>query len=416
MKNFSRSWELLIAGIVLTILAIVVAESVNPSISANQAGFVMADLGNDPKVNDDGLQARERQRTRRGMERAKRETERAKREIERAKREIARMEREAAKEIDAAEVVLFPRRGQVATERTAENSSARSSTSSPAIPYTFLNLSGKLIDASEVDVLHIQLDGGHITLLGQEEVDRMDFDFRRDGKSLSKEEIESSYKIEFKVNGNQADLTISKKNTSFWNNGGGITLNALVPPSLNVSAQTDGGHLTAEHLTGKITLETKGGHITGNDLKGEQKFITRGGHITIKNAEGKAEYKTYGGHVSVDHFVGALKATTNGGHLSFEDFSGQLVGHTNGGNINANFKAISGDVDLSTNAGNVSVAIPRDARLNLDARGMKVDLDGELSSFKGTHNHKSIDGSLNGGGSDLKVKTNVGKVYINIEQ
>lgn len=254
------------------------------------------------------------------------------------------------------------------------------------------------------------------------------------------EDVINNFQIEFNQDGN--DVEITGKNPS---RGAGffdemnrlrVEYTVTVPKQYNVNLQTAGGSIDVDDLNGQIYARTAGGSLTfGNSagpvnaktaggsirLQSSQNDVelkTAGGSITIGGVEGDVQAHTSGGSISIGHVKGSLEAKTAGGSISIDGVTNTVDASTSGGSIRATLLGQpEGDCRLSTSAGGVSVDLPENVRLNIEARTMGGKIFTDLPiTVRGEISKSKIEGMLNGGGPLLELKTSAGNISISKEK
>jgi hypothetical protein len=139
---------------------------------------------------------------------------------------------------------------------------------------------------------------------------------------------------------------------------------------------------------------------------------TSGGSIGISDLKGKVDAHTSGGSISLGHIDGLVDVRTSGGSISVDEVTGTIKAHTSGGSVSAKIsRQPTGDSKLTTSGGSITVYLADDIAVDLTARtsGGRVhsefDVNGETSK-------RSINGTINGGGPKLILKTSGGGVRV----
>jgi hypothetical protein len=194
----------------------------------------------------------------------------------------------------------------------------------------------------------------------------------------------------------------------------------------NVIASSGGGSVSVGHAAA-VMVETGGGSVDLGTCTGEAKVETGGGSIDLGDINGPVTLETGGGSIKLNGARGPVKVSTGGGNLDLWKLSQGVRAETGAGTITAEFvgtpPAGSNSYSLlETSAGDVIVYIASDVKLSIKATiqtafGHKITSDfGELkvSTEGGDWGPKTIyaDGSLNGGGPLLKVRTTIGNIFI----
>ena len=225
-----------------------------------------------------------------------------------------------------------------------------------------------------------------------------------------------------------------------------------------VSAETGGGSIDAGTIGGDLSLHTGGGSIEVRKAKGKVVAETGGGSVEIQSGMQGATIETGGGSIEVRQCNGKVKVSTGGGSIDLGDIGGPVDMDTGGGSIHltsakGHVRAQTGgggielygvpsaraetgaggitvklvnaggernDSLLETSAGDITVYIANDVGITVRA---SVDLgnghritsdfpDIHVRSEGGGYGPKTLtaEGSLNGGGPVLKVRTTTGDI------
>lgn len=240
--------------------------------------------------------------------------------------------------------------------------------------------------------------------------------------------------------------------------GGGI----LVHDATNsVTARTVGGSINIENVGGDVTARNGGGPITIGNVRGRAEISGVGSNINI-NSVGSGSVDIDGGCISVNHSGGDLVVKTTGGSVTLGSIDGNVTAETGGGNIRlgsarglVTATAANGNIELwklsrgaraqsstgaitaeflggrgafndsllRTTSGDVRVYLNNKVAATVHASsamasGMGIQTDfkelrivSEGSAF-GPNSPRSMfaEGTLNGGGPQLKVLTTVGQI------
>jgi DUF4097 and DUF4098 domain-containing protein YvlB len=248
--------------------------------------------------------------------------------------------------------------------------------------------------------------------------------------------------------------------------GGNLTLNDVRG---DARLKTMGGRirLTNSELDGK--LETMGGEVFFRDVIGDVRGSSMGGNVSYKNVQRRSggygspsrsgkdlkevgletvQISTMGGAIEVEDAPEGADVHTMGGNIRIEDASEFVRAKTMGGDIRID--AIDGWVDAITMAGDVEVFVTgRGGEVNLSSNsgdivlhvpsGFSMDLDLEIAFTRNSRKTYNIDSpgsarstttsewdhdhgtprkyirsteSLNGGGNSVKIRTINGNITV----
>lgn len=237
-------------------------------------------------------------------------------------------------------------------------------------------------------------EGGTITVRSRRSKDRDRWIWR------GHVEMDAKYTVRVPKNYN-ADLRTS---------GGSISADGLTG---EVEADTNGGKLKFMQLTGPLDARTSGGSIVLENCTGPLEVSTSGGSIDCQNGSGSLEAHTSGGSIVVRNFRGAADVKTSGGKLTFENVNGPLTGKTSAGSITAVLpQPVPGDVSLITSAGSIDIAIPEKAAMSVEAKAGMGKIRTEIPMLTNRSSDSRLEGTFNGGGKSLVLRTGVGSINI----
>ena len=237
--------------------------------------------------------------------------------------------------------------------------------------------------------------------------------------------------------------------------GGAIILDDIGGP---IRVETGGGHIQVGNVAGDLKVRTGGGNIRIGSVKGKLVAETGGGDVLLASCSQGADLETGAGLVKVEKCVGQVKAETGGGNIELGDIGGEAKIETGGGTIKLTsatgpVKAETGggcielwgvpsahvetgagtitakfvpggdsDSILETATGDVTVYLMAGVKMTVNASieaasGHTITSDFpqiRVSTEGGQWEPKQVsaEGSLNGGGPVLKIRTTMGNIFI----
>jgi predicted transcriptional regulator len=170
-----------------------------------------------------------------------------------------------------------------------------------------------------------------------------------------------------------------------------------------IKLRTSGGSIEMNNLSGNIRASTYGGRIEMNSLSGNICASTNGGKIEMNNLSGNIHAATSGGSVTANNISGFLKTgTSGGGNMKLDNISGSLDAKTSGGTMNVTMLSVSDYVKLE-NDGNINLTLPADQGYNLKIKVHKLQVLGDLKTFIGKMDKKSMNGTVGNGGAEIEI-------------
>jgi len=221
--------------------------------------------------------------------------------------------------------------------------------------------------------------------------------------------------------------------------GGGIDVGNV---GSDLTVRTGGGGIHIGSAKGKVVAESGGGSLVLVSGSAGASLQTGGGSIHVDKCTGEVRAETGGGSIDLGEISGAVSMETGGGTLKVSSASGPIKGETGSGNIelwgvpSAHVETGSGAITakfirgnsgasssvLETGVGDITVYLV--SNINLTVRASIEAANGQqiVSDFPeikisseggGQWGPKlvSAEGSVNGGGPELKVRTTMGNIY-----
>jgi len=266
----------------------------------------------------------------------------------------------------------------------------------------------------DMDEVKIETEGGNVSTTGV--AGRVNAE--SGGGSIRFDDIGGPINAE--TGGGSIDVGTVASDVSLHTGGGSIKVNSAKG---KITAESGGGSVVVVAGAQEAELETGGGSIQVEHCNGRVKAETGGGSIELGDIGGPVEISTGGGSIRLSSAKGPVRAETGGGSI---DLMGVPSAHaeTGGGGISAKFVPTNerNDSELETSAGDITVYLVTNVNITLRAsievaNGHTIHSD--FSEIKvvtegGDYGPKTVtaEGSLNGGGPTLKVRTTTGDVYI----
>ena len=127
-----------------------------------------------------------------------------------------------------------------------------------------------------------------------------------------------------------------------------------------------------------------------------------------------------GGDVAIRDVSGDLEVNVKNGDIKLTNVTGPVVANTVSGDITVRFAPLrQGPSSISTVSGDVDVSLPAATKATLRMRSVsgEVYTDFDINLGKGDDNMRHIggqvvDGSINGGGNALSLKTVSGDIFV----
>ncbi|MBZ5513005.1 MAG: DUF4097 domain-containing protein [Acidobacteriia bacterium] len=187
-----------------------------------------------------------------------------------------------------------------------------------------------------------------------------------------------------------------------------------------VNASTGGGSISVGGASQAVTVSTGGGSVQVQQCGSELYVSTGGGSINVGEVSGKAKLITGGGSIKLTSASGPVVANTGGGGIELYKLMQGARAETGAGPITVEFLGMGTDSTLRTSVGDVIVYVGPQVKLTVKAEldmanGHQIRSDFpdlKITTDGGNYGPKNYyaQGSLNGGGSVLKVRTMSGNI------
>jgi len=205
-----------------------------------------------------------------------------------------------------------------------------------------------------------------------------------------------------------SDLTGNQK---FATSGGSLKVENI---DGKIDGNTSGGSINVSNSHNDINLSTSGGSIEASKCDGKIKLATSGGSLKLEELNGTIEANTSGGSIRANNIQGSLSTHTSGGSVRLENLSCSVDASTSGGSMSVDVTKLGEFVRLSNSGGNIDLTLPKGSGLNLRLSGNKVNTVA-LSNFSGSVDDDNVNGTLNGGGTEVVVRAGSGKINLSLQ-
>ena len=265
----------------------------------------------------------------------------------------------------------------------------------------------------EMDEVKIETEGGNVSTSGI--AGRVDA--QSGGGTIRVDDIGGAINAE--TGGGSIDVGNVASDVSLHTGGGSIKVNSAKG---KIEAESGGGSVTIVSGMQGAVLETGGGSIQVERCAGRVKASTGGGSIDLGDIGGPVEMETGGGSIRLISAKGPVRAETGGGSIELNGVPSARA-ETAAGGITAKFVAANGehhDSELETAAGDITVYLAPNVNISVRAsievangHSIRSDFpDIRVTTEGGDYGPKTVtaEGSLNGGGPVLKVRTTTGDI------
>ena len=223
------------------------------------------------------------------------------------------------------------------------------------------------------------------------------------------------------------DATISSNSGSIEtrNIQGGLHARSLSgnvktgPVRNDVVVNTNSGNIETEHIQGNVQTTSLFGNISIEAVGGNVRARTHSGNIKVSDVSGVIETRSLSGDIKLDHIRGDITANSFSG-----DIDGALFVNDTSDDIRCEMQSLNGDITIQ-----LPIDLPAgiDAQISIGSiidpwlptwwhvqRRIDSDFVLDVSRIEPSPGNYSIEavGEINGGGNDIRLITNDGKIRI----
>jgi hypothetical protein len=194
---------------------------------------------------------------------------------------------------------------------------------------------------------------------------------------------------EVRANRDDVQAVLRELRVEFQPGAGGLTINTRYPKR-NDGVASIFDWLTGDDFNAEVRYELKVPRSMNVDV------TNTNGSIRLTGVNGKHELDTTNGKIEVERCAGSLDASTTNGSITAE-----LTSVTRGEQMR-----------FETTNGRISVALPAALAVEIDASTTNGSIESELPVATTRVSRNSLRGTINGGGTPVRLRTTNGGIEI----
>lgn len=190
-----------------------------------------------------------------------------------------------------------------------------------------------------------------------------------------------------------------------------IDLQVLLPAATSIPLQIklDNGDVYVQDMSADIFAVTSNGDLIASDLGGKAELETRNGDIDVKRVVGDGVFTTNNGDIQVSESFGAVRMETKSGDIDLHEAYSAVTAESLNGDLSLDSSAIAGDWNIQALAGDVTIHLPENANMRVNAH---LSFGDAVTTFPLETAEQSISGIMGNGSHQLNVEVN-GDLAIN---
>ncbi len=239
------------------------------------------------------------------------------------------------------------------------------------------------------------------------------------GGDIKLENIDSD--AELKTDGGDIRTGKVNGNAQISTSGGDLRIGSVTGEAV---IKTSGGSISVGNIGKRAELKTAGGNVYSKNIGGDAEITSGGGNIDAGEISGNAELKTGGGNINIEKANGKVSAKSGAGNINLKNVYGSVNAYSGAGEISvALFPGKTGESDIKTSSGGITLYIPGDAKVTVDAKTSSVSAwgnndsndiisDFQASETENRHSKSHKVYKINGGGNIISLRAVFGTIKI----
>ncbi|MDA0684304.1 MAG: DUF4097 family beta strand repeat-containing protein [Bacteroidetes bacterium] len=199
-----------------------------------------------------------------------------------------------------------------------------------------------------------------------------------------------------------------------WNVDMDISVHILIPSEFNVDLETSHGDLELGNLRGTLKMTSSHGDVHTADVEGDRIWVQTS-HGRISGGDFSAPWvdvQTSHADIAMNSVNSKeFNATTSHADIDIESVVGVSRIVTSHGDVSVELDSADG-AQIETEHGDVELRINAKTGYDLDVRAEEVSISSSLD-VSGRMGEDFVDGSIAGGGAQIRVRTTHGEISVN---
>ncbi len=160
-----------------------------------------------------------------------------------------------------------------------------------------------------------------------------------------------------------------------------VDLEIEVPEASQLAMRQRVGPVTAEGVSGDLSLTSRLGRIRVTDGTGRLRADTGSGSIGVAGFRGEVVADTGSGSVSIENVLGTVNADTGSGSVTLRGIDGDILADTGSGSVR--FQDVTGSINVDTGSGSVrGEGVVAGPSVLIDTGSGSVSLEGDLGAVR----------------------------------
>ncbi len=252
------------------------------------------------------------------------------------------------------------------------------------------------------------------------------------------ERVAERVEVRIRQEGNRVSTEVRRTHPYRWFSWGRqpqvlVHIEIEAPRRSDIDAKNDDGLLSVSGFEGRLALAVDDGDLLARDISGELTAVGDDGNLDLRQVHGSVDVKTDDGDLLAMDVSGELTAVGDDGNLDLRQVNGSvdvriddgdlrldgiltvLRANADDGDLHIRAEAgsrMQADWSIHTDDGSVTVALPENFAADLILRTDDGVTRVDQPITVGAMSRHRISGELNGGGRELRVSSDDGRITI----
>ena len=230
------------------------------------------------------------------------------------------------------------------------------------------------------------------------------------------ERILKEHEVTIEENRKSVEVKLStprKVNKRWQQEYGGTPLKSklvvAVPQDCAVKLVTVTGDVDVGTVGGKLVLKSSAGNLSVDESLADSNANAVSGDVKFGKAAGSLSVNQVSGDLIVKDVLGDLKLNSVSGDVNVDKVFGSANLKSVAGDIRLKF--VGDEVEVTSTSGDISLGLPDDGRFDFELSTMSGSVNSE-HTVSGKITRRRIEGSANGGGTEIIAKTLSGDIRL----
>ena len=185
------------------------------------------------------------------------------------------------------------------------------------------------------------------------------------------------------------------------------------PRKLNLRVEDSRSHIDISGFEGEVEVEAHRGSLDVRDLSGSLRLVTSRGPFEARDLSGTLHLEAHRGTFSARNLTGSIFLDVSRGKAALSEIRGALEVKASRADVTLDAIQIEGDSRVENYRGTIELRLPESVGLSLRTEiGERGEFLSDREILMQRIRGRNFEGTINGGGPELCVKIDRGKIIL----